>query len=58
MRHLETHPSVAAKLATGEVNIHGWVYDIANGDVTCYDEGEKAFVQVQTWYDKAVRKSA
>jgi carbonic anhydrase len=58
MRHLETHPSVAAKLALGEVKIHGWVYDIENGDVTCYESSENAFIKVEDWYDKTLRKSA
>lgn len=31
MENLKTHPSVASRLAAGEVEIHGWVYDIASG---------------------------
>ena len=30
MDNLKTHPSVASRLAAGEVEIHGWVYDIAS----------------------------
>ncbi len=26
--HLRTHPSVASRLASGQLFIHGWVYDI------------------------------
>ena len=36
MQHLSTHPSVAAALATGTVTLHGWVYDIRNGEVRSY----------------------
>jgi carbonic anhydrase len=32
MENLKTHPSVASRLAAGEVEIHGWVYDIASGE--------------------------
>lgn len=33
--HLRTHPAVAAKLATGEISIHGWIYEIESGNVCC-----------------------
>jgi carbonic anhydrase len=36
--HLETHPAVAARLATGDVTIYGWYYDIGSGIVEQYDE--------------------
>jgi len=35
VQHLRTHPVVAAKLATGKVNVHGWVYDIKSGRIRC-----------------------
>tara|TARA_R110000824_G_scaffold7892_7_gene35983 strand:- start:4815 stop:5474 length:660 start_codon:yes stop_codon:yes gene_type:complete len=50
MTHLETHPAVAAKLASGAVEIHGWVYDIAEGTVRCYDEEKHAFVAMEEKY--------
>ncbi|PCJ41131.1 MAG: carbonic anhydrase [SAR86 cluster bacterium] len=50
MTHLETHPAVAAKLASGDVEIHGWVYDIAAGSVRAYDATKKAFVPVEDRY--------
>ena len=50
VKHLETHPSVAAKLATGEVALHAWVYDIAKGVVTCFDATKNAFIPVEDWY--------
>jgi carbonic anhydrase len=37
IQHLRTHPSVAAKIATGQVKLHGWVYNIGSGDVLCYN---------------------
>ena len=36
--HLRTHPSVAARLATGKVKLHGWVYSIGAGTVLTMDE--------------------
>jgi carbonic anhydrase len=36
--HLRTHPSVAARLARKSINLHGWVYDIAEGRISAIDE--------------------
>ena len=35
--HLGTHPSVAARLATGQLSLHGWVYGIETGSVHTMD---------------------
>ena len=29
--HLATHPAVAELMATAEVRLHGWYYDIGSG---------------------------
>ena len=42
--HLRTHPAVAAKLGTGEIDMHGWVYDIEHGNVAAYDDTQREFV--------------
>jgi carbonic anhydrase len=41
--HLRTHPSVAEALAAGRLDLHGWVYEIATGQVTSYREEERKF---------------
>ena len=42
--HLRTHPSVAARLATGQLALHGWFFHIETGTVLAYDGSEKTFV--------------
>ncbi len=42
--HLRTHPAVAARLAQGGLALHGWVYDIASGQVGVLDEAAGRFV--------------
>jgi carbonic anhydrase len=37
--NLRTHPSIAARLAVGQLSIHGWVYHIANGTIMAVDDG-------------------
>lgn len=36
--NLRTHPAVAVRLATGDLQIHGWLYDIPSGEVQVWDE--------------------
>ena len=57
MKHLETHPTVAAKLATGDLEIHGWVYDIGKGTVSCYDQGSGNFVSVEDRYASILHRN-
>jgi carbonic anhydrase len=38
LNHLKTHPSIAGKLALGKLGLSGWVYDIARGSVSIYNE--------------------
>ncbi len=37
LENLRTHPAVEAAMAKGELEIHGWVYDIAHGEVRAAD---------------------
>lgn len=45
--HLRTHPSVAAKLATNDITLHGWFFDIETGEVQVYDGTEKRFLVIE-----------
>jgi carbonic anhydrase len=44
LQHLRTHPSVASKLASGELFIHGWVYNIETSEIRAYDSKQGAFL--------------
>jgi carbonic anhydrase len=43
LNHLCTHPSVAARLASGQLFIHGWVYDIETSEIKAYDAEQGEF---------------
>lgn len=58
LQHLKTHPTVATRLAKGDLQLHGWVYDIKTGDVCAYDEGIKDFQPVAERYADEVKKYA
>ena len=37
LENLKTHPCIAARLERGQVNLHGWVYQIETGQVFAYE---------------------
>ena len=44
LHHLRTHPSVASRLAAGQLYIHGWVYDIETSRIEAYDAASDSFL--------------
>ena len=58
IQHLRTHPSVAAALARGDLELHGWVYDIRTGEVEAFDEAEGRFITINTRYASQIRELA
>lgn len=59
LQHLRTHPGVAAGLATGKVRLHGWIYNIGNGQVDVLDEGTRQFTPIERVHvgtDELLRK--
>ncbi len=47
--HLRTHPSVAARLATGDICLHGWVYHIRTGALEAWDGERGRFVSIEEY---------
>ena len=45
--NLRTHPAVSARLAKGQLNLHGWVYNIGSGEVRAFDPAQARFVPLQ-----------
>lgn len=56
LQHLRTHPPVAARLATDQIALHGWLYDIETGHVRSYDERTKRFVPLEERYADILRE--
>ena len=52
LHHLRTHPAVLAKLATGSLELHGWVYDIEHGSILAYDQQTDTFSPAHEHYHK------
>lgn len=43
LQNLRTHPAVAERLKEGNLALHGWIYHIAEGKVTTFDEAAGVF---------------
>jgi carbonic anhydrase len=58
LQHLGTHPAVAARISTGDVELHGWVYHIETGGVTAYDAKAHKFLPIEERYASLLTASA
>ena len=58
VQHLRTHPVVAAKLATGKIEIHGWVYDIKSGNIRCCGRDSVEFRHFDDYYADIIANAA
>lgn len=49
--HLRTHPSVASRLASGQLFIHGWIYNVGTSQILAYDAAQGKFrpVDEEPW---------
>ncbi|HEU0119567.1 MAG TPA: carbonic anhydrase [Bryobacteraceae bacterium] len=46
--NLKTHPSVAAAIASGGLQLHAWVYQILEGEILAWVQDRNAFVPLDT----------
>lgn len=58
LENLRTHPTVAARLARGDVKLHGWVYKIETGEVFSYDPTQGQFMRLVPDQEAAAATSA
>jgi len=47
LTHLRSHPAVAAKLAEGSLQLHGWIFDIKTCDVIAWSAEANAFIPLE-----------
>ena len=46
IRRLEQYPEISKRLAKGDIEIHGWVYEIGEGTVKCFNQEKQAFIEL------------
>ena len=46
LENLMTYPWVAQRVAIGTIHLHGWYFDIAEGELLCYNPARNAFTTV------------
>ncbi|MBS1953889.1 MAG: carbonic anhydrase [Cyanobacteria bacterium SZAS-4] len=57
VENLRTHPSVAARLAKGDLNIHAWMYKMETGAVFGYDAGDRQFLPATEFMNQSGKSS-
>lgn len=57
VQHIRTHPAVAAKLATGKLEVHGWVYDIKSGTIRCCKHNDAEFRNFDELYADLIEQT-
>jgi carbonic anhydrase len=50
LENLRTLPSVASRLARGDLHLHGWVYKIETGEVFAFDSESGQFVPLAEYH--------
>ena len=58
LQHLRTHPVVAARVRAGTLQLHGWIYDIESGEVSCYEEETDSFMPIAERYERLAARNA
>ena len=46
IRRLEQYPEISKRLATGDIEIQGWVYEIGSGTIKCFNSGKQGFIEL------------
>ena len=46
VNNLSTHPCVAARLSSGDLQVYGWYYDIGTGRIRQYDQAMGRFAEL------------
>lgn len=46
MENVKSYPVVQERIKSGQLNVHGWWFDIAKADVYTYEEDRKRFVMI------------
>ena len=44
IRRLEQYPEISERLITGDIEIHGWVYEIGDGTIKCFNQEKQIFI--------------
>ena len=52
IENLLTYPFVKQGVECGEIHLHGWIYNIATGDIEYYDPDRKTFLSLERLVQK------
>jgi carbonic anhydrase len=58
VENLRTHPAVSAAIEEGRLEIHGWIYHLEDGAVTCLEASQKQFLHFEAAYQSLLETEA
>lgn len=53
LENLRTYPVIHSRLKSGQIHLHGWVYEIETGEVTEYDPVRNQFLPAKSQFSRA-----
>ncbi|MFB8787532.1 MAG: carbonic anhydrase [Potamolinea sp.] len=53
LENLRTYPVIHSRLKSGQIHLHGWVYQIETGEVTEYDPARSQFLPAKNQFSRA-----
>ncbi len=53
LENLRTYPVIHSRLKSGQIHLHGWVYEIETGEVTEYDPVRSQFLPAKSQFSRA-----
>jgi carbonic anhydrase len=53
LENLRTYPVIHSRLKSGQIHLHGWVYEIETGEVTEYDPVRGQFLPAKSQFSRA-----
>ncbi|CDZ77567.1 Carbonic anhydrase 1 [Legionella massiliensis] len=52
MKHLQSYPFIAEKLKSKELTLHGWYYDVGEGEIFVYDSQQNEFMRLEAVFQR------
>ena len=46
IKRLEQYPEISKRLARSDIEIHGWIYEIGDGTIKCFNQEKQVFIEL------------
>jgi carbonic anhydrase len=56
VENLKSHPAVSAAIGEGRLELHGWIYHLETGAVTCLESSQQQFMHFEAAYQSLLEE--